>query len=417
MKKIFFIVFVFSILIINGCGVGTRTTTTNVQPQPHPDPAYSALDNYGQWIYVAGLGTVWRPYDENNWQPYYNGQWIWTDQGWMWLSNEPYGWIVYHYGNWDFTEAYGWIWIPNYVWEPARVRWYHSNGYIGWAPMPPPGVTSAAIIYNSGYVDRVWVIVPEQHFYNKHVGHYRKKNFSPDVRILRSSNGGRGPEIRNIEEVTHRRIEPVRWTRDEIRSGGRRLIKVRVPNNSNNIDRGRNNTGREEHGQTKPPAVNNNTPNSGSKTRTRNNEPTPPRKPIENAKPPTREKNRNNGDLRNNNGRNNTRDENINWRDPNNSSGNRNHNSAVPAKPKVPKKNNSIDRTRERGNSKNLNKGNVKNQKHEPAKNKLKEIERKKAEAERLKKEAEKRKADSIKKEKKRKEKAKNDNKQRERNN
>ena len=322
MKKIFYILISLSFVFWSGCTVITQTSSNN---QQYSDPTFNVLNNYGQWMDVPGLGTVWRPYDENNWQPYYNGQWVWTDQGWMWESDEPYGWVVYHYGNWDYTIDYGWVWLPNYVWRPARVRWYHSDGYVGWAPMPPPGVSSAAVIYNSGYVNRVWVFVPEQRFYNKQVGQYRTHEMYPNMRVLRSANGERGPELRNVERFTHRRIEPVRPVRDEMNAGNRKLIRVRVPNDTELRDRTLNNANREERRQINPPARNEGQPEPGNKTRTRDQNPAAPTQP---QIPPNRERERNNSNLRNNNGRN----ENNNRNDQNNFN-NKDRNIKPPAKP------------------------------------------------------------------------------------
>ncbi len=207
-----------------GCAMSSQTYVVRHDPYP----AFNSLDGYGQWINVPGLGTVWQPYDENNWQPYADGHWVWTDNGWMWDSNEPYGWIVYHYGYWQFSRSYGWVWIPGYDWQPARVVWYHSNGYVGWAPLPPPGINETE--YFSHPEVRVWVIVHEENFIDRDVVRYRDRSVSPDIRELRSRDGGRAPDIRSIERVTRRTIEPVRPVRENIRSGGRDLIRFRVEN-------------------------------------------------------------------------------------------------------------------------------------------------------------------------------------------
>ncbi len=302
MKKIFYIFLAVSAVILGGCTVVTQTTSNN---QQYSDPTFNVLNDYGQWIDVPGLGTVWRPYDENNWQPYYNGQWIWTDQGWMWQSNEPYGWVVYHYGNWDYTNAYGWVWLPNYVWEPARVRWYHQNGYVGWAPMPPLGTSSASIIYENRYVNNTWVFVSEQNFYDKQVGHYRARDFSPDMGILRSRDGDRGPELRNIENASHRRIEPINPVREEMKAGNRKLVRYRVPDNkSDQREKIRNNTGREEPVNTKPPAEINRRPEPNNPNRNGNQNVNPPVNREEPQKSNNNERERNNNNQRNTNGRN-----------------------------------------------------------------------------------------------------------------
>jgi len=66
---------------------------------------------------------------------------VWTDCGWYWYSDEPWAWACYHYGYWVYEANYGWVWVPDVVWGPAWVSWRVGGGYIGWAPLPPPGVS------------------------------------------------------------------------------------------------------------------------------------------------------------------------------------------------------------------------------------------------------------------------------------
>ena len=47
----------------------------------------------------TGIGAGWRPY--------FYGEWIWTDEGWYWESDEPWGWACYHYGRWVSSPEYG----------------------------------------------------------------------------------------------------------------------------------------------------------------------------------------------------------------------------------------------------------------------------------------------------------------------
>jgi len=242
MKRAILILLALIIFGIWGCSTSSQTYVE----QQDPYPTFNSLDSYGQWINVPGIGTVWRPYDENNWQPYADGHWVWTDQGWMWDSNEPYGWVVYHYGNWQFSNQYGWVWIPGYDWQPARVEWYQSDGYIGWAPLPPPGAYQQPDYYR-GPVEKVWIIVPEGHFVDRDIVKYRTRSVAPDIQVLRSRDGGRAPDVRNIERVTRRTIDPVRPVREQVNAGGRSIIRVKVEN-----DRGGNTQIRNDNN---PPAV------------------------------------------------------------------------------------------------------------------------------------------------------------------
>ncbi len=223
MKKIILALLAFIIILFWGCA----TTSNTVVVVHHPNPTFADLDSYGEWVNIPGMGTVWRPDYQNDWQPYSNGYWAYTNDGWMWVSNEPYGWIVYHYGYWNYDESLGWVWIPSYDWQPARVSWYHSNGYIGWAPLPPPSVNQT-VIYNV-HVTNIWVVVPEQHFVSHSIIQYRTRTVTPDIQVIRSQDGGRAPDVGRIEQVTNTRIEPIKPVREELTAGNRRIIKVRMP--------------------------------------------------------------------------------------------------------------------------------------------------------------------------------------------
>ncbi len=98
----------------------------------------SSLSSHGEWIDVESGFRVWRPaHIQSYWRPYLLGRWVWTDYGWYWMSDEPFGWITYHYGRWYNDDYYGWVWMPDDVWGPAWVEWRYDNDYIGWAPLPP----------------------------------------------------------------------------------------------------------------------------------------------------------------------------------------------------------------------------------------------------------------------------------------
>ena len=52
------------------------------------------LRGYGDWVSAGGYGTVWRPRVPAGWRPYYYGRWEWTTEGWLWVSDEPFGWAT-----------------------------------------------------------------------------------------------------------------------------------------------------------------------------------------------------------------------------------------------------------------------------------------------------------------------------------
>jgi hypothetical protein len=118
---------------------------------------YEPLAPHGEWVVVGSYGRCWRPsHVDRDWRPYSDGYWQRTDDGWYWVSDEPWGWATYHYGRWNFTDQYGWYWVPQTQWAPAWVSWHCGGGYIGWAPLYPPGVRVIS--------PRAYVFVEERHF-------------------------------------------------------------------------------------------------------------------------------------------------------------------------------------------------------------------------------------------------------------
>ena len=98
----------------------------------------------GNWIDVEGYGYGWQPdlaVNDQNWRPYADGYWAYTDDGWTWISYEDFGWATYHYGRWANLSDYGWLWFPgeDLDWGPAWVSWRTGGDYVGWAPLPPRG--------------------------------------------------------------------------------------------------------------------------------------------------------------------------------------------------------------------------------------------------------------------------------------
>jgi len=114
----------------------------------------------GTWVTVGSYGRCWRPAGVAvDWQPYCEGEWVWTDCGWYWQSDEPWAWACYHYGYWVYDPVYGWIWIPGVDWAPAWVCWRIGGGCIGWAPLCPPG-----FFFTHRPIDAAFVFVNNDHF-------------------------------------------------------------------------------------------------------------------------------------------------------------------------------------------------------------------------------------------------------------
>jgi hypothetical protein len=122
----------------------TRELRTREPRESAPSGGYSTfytkLEPHGAWLESADYGYVWQPREaesSRSWRPYTNGRWVYTDAGWTWISEEPFGWATYHYGRWTRLRGIGWVWVPGNEWAPAWVSWRKSNDYVGWAPLPP----------------------------------------------------------------------------------------------------------------------------------------------------------------------------------------------------------------------------------------------------------------------------------------
>ncbi len=138
---------------------------------------YTSLSPYGTWIEFNDGVYGWKPVNMvRGWEPYSNGRWLWTSDGWYWDSYEPFGYIVFHYGRWYFDNYYGWLWIPDYQWAPAWVEWRYDDAYIGWAPLPPYAIFSVSIgiqfthVFYTPYAH--WNFVKYNYFCDPYVGKY-----------------------------------------------------------------------------------------------------------------------------------------------------------------------------------------------------------------------------------------------------
>jgi len=119
----------------------TAELEVSASVQIHTKTEFEApLCAHGTWVEVGPHGRCWRPAGLSlEWRPYCAGEWVWTDCGWYWASDEPWAWACYHYGWWVYDSGYGWVWVPNVEWAPAWVSRRVGGGYIGWAPVSPPG--------------------------------------------------------------------------------------------------------------------------------------------------------------------------------------------------------------------------------------------------------------------------------------
>ncbi len=144
------------LLLSAGCAVDGGSPEATRSPAPPQQsaarlglaaplrPFHDELEPYGDWVLIEPQGWVfrprvntvaWRPYQDGHWEPSYT-------YGWLWESNEPFGWITDHYGFWFHDEFQGWVWQPYGAWAPSWVAWVEVGDFVGWAPLAPASVTN-----------------------------------------------------------------------------------------------------------------------------------------------------------------------------------------------------------------------------------------------------------------------------------
>ena len=158
--------------LISGCVVTAHPRPVVYGPPPaEVGVFYDTLSPYGEWIVVEQVGRVWRPHPwivGAEFEPYVTGgYWVNTDAGWSFKTEWVWGWAPFHYGRWYRDGSLGWVWVPGTTWAPAWVEWRYGGGYVGWAPLPPPGV---AVVYHS--YQAPWVFVPTRYLVEPEVRRY-----------------------------------------------------------------------------------------------------------------------------------------------------------------------------------------------------------------------------------------------------
>lgn len=223
---------------IIGCSSLSRPAFSAAIQQPTPaqkgarvsvDIFYDGLKPYGDWFSMDRLGWVWMPYDVSvSWRPYSVGQWVYTDDGCTWQSDEAWGWATYHYGRWLYDASRGWVWVPGEEWAPAWVSWRYGGGYVGWAPLPPTiGWDDGSGLILGGVDIDEWIppfwysFVDERLFFREHVRDYialsaRNETLVRDTRNVTSYTAGdhrvfnRAIDVARIERDTGQTIKQYR---------------------------------------------------------------------------------------------------------------------------------------------------------------------------------------------------------------
>ena len=140
------------------------------------------LDSYGTWVYDDSVEVyVWRPYIvETDWVPYSYGRWVWSPFGMTWVSYYPWGYAPFHYGYWNFSVSFGWVWVPDVWYSPAWVTWNYWDNYVGWYPCRY--YRGRVIRYPIRYRRRV-VYAPVDRFYRRGI-RYRTAPIPANRRVV-----------------------------------------------------------------------------------------------------------------------------------------------------------------------------------------------------------------------------------------
>jgi hypothetical protein len=164
---------------------------------------YDELSPYGMWVDYPNYGYVWIPNGDPDFSPYATaGHWVFTDDGWTWFSDYPWGWAPFHYGRWDYDNVYGWFWVPDDEWGPAWVSWRRSPGYYGWAPLRP-GI-SISLSFGPEYHERNerWIFVRDRDIARPDIGrHYVDR--TNNVTIINNSTVIANTQKDNKRNVTY----------------------------------------------------------------------------------------------------------------------------------------------------------------------------------------------------------------------
>ena len=144
----------------------------------------------GNWVEAGNYGYCYRPRVSEDWRPYRDGHWVWTDRGWYWDSNERFAWATYHYGRWVRIGGTGWCWVPGHQWAPAWVSWRESEQHVGWAPLPPEADVSVNVGISS-WSDSYYDVGPAAYSFISY-SHWREPSYAQYIE----------PPERNVQIIT-----------------------------------------------------------------------------------------------------------------------------------------------------------------------------------------------------------------------
>jgi hypothetical protein len=221
-----------------GFGVSVGFGDWGVYTRSWSDPYWSidfnaTLAGYGQWVWVSGLGRVWRPWVAASWRPYTHGRWVSTGCGMTWVAYEPWGYVPHHYGSWAYA-SFGWVWVPGYSYSCANVVWVGSGGHVGWYARPPWGWSHAQHGFRHGY--RHGFRDGYDSGYNDGWHDARYATFV-DWRHFGSDNVSRHAVTHRIASQNRIEVRAGAPSRDEVRQrGGAAITETRLSRRSVRVD-------------------------------------------------------------------------------------------------------------------------------------------------------------------------------------
>jgi len=210
---------------------------------------FSNLSPHGSWQVSARYGRVWQPgVYSRDWNPYYDGHWVYADVGWTWVSDYEWGAIPYHYGTWVDDPEIGWSWVPGYVWAPSWVVFRTGPDYIGWAPVAP-GFSVGVSANFGGSAAGPFVFVSTRDFLAPRVRSCivpdsRTRTFIRNTRVVntlaieRNVVVNRGPDTRIIERASGRKVRVVPIDRVPRVAPGRCVTRDQIAVNTRLAQRG-----------------------------------------------------------------------------------------------------------------------------------------------------------------------------------
>jgi hypothetical protein len=186
---------------------------------------YDKLSDGGEWFQTDSYGYVFQPRvaaEDKTWRPYTDGYWAQTEAGWTWVSNEDFGWAVYHYGRWANLVDAGWVWVPGADWSPGLVSWRVSKDHkrVGWAPLPPEARVSQGEAIEA-WVDTAYDIGPEAYTFID-TEHFGESSYRSHV-IPIEQNTTIITETKNVTRINYRTVE----SRSIIYGGGPDVTVIR----------------------------------------------------------------------------------------------------------------------------------------------------------------------------------------------